>query len=287
MEIKNLWSTPPRRASKGSSSNKRKGVEAKGYGLTRPANHYTLASCPPSKTRRHVYWKGGIVNKRYDEPVVYASKQLATTRHKIPVLYPNDVLPNPGQRITLTNSGERGTMVGWAKDDHQPVARLDNGSYAAFTPQAWLPEVIVKGKRHLPADDLDKLFLGIMAAPLTAYGMANGLWPGIGGSFLMNWITSCSPNSNSKTASDGDALDDSILLTSKRLAKETQNTPVKYIGGNSNEARKMFWKQEPVFQHAADSISREYGLMPGAYKQRLSHEGFVDGMIHRINDSLL
>lgn len=119
----------------------------------------------PSKKRSRLK-KGG----RIDDDVVYSPRQLSTTRHLVPTQYPTDVLPNPGQMIKL-DTGEGGRMIGWAKDDHQPVVDLGNGQYAAFTPQAWLPEVIVKGKRHLPTDDLDKVFAGMMAAPMIAYGL--------------------------------------------------------------------------------------------------------------------
>jgi len=124
----------------------------------------SLSEVPPK--RRGKFRKGG----RLDDDVVYSPRQLSTTRHLIPTQYPMDVLPNPGQTIRL-DTGEGGRMIGWAKDDHQPVVDLGNGQYAAFTPQAWLPEVTVKGKRHLPTDDLDKLFAGMMAAPMIAYGL--------------------------------------------------------------------------------------------------------------------
>ena len=38
-----------------------------------------------------------------------------------------------------------------------------------------LPEVTIKGKRNNPVEDLDKVFVGMMAAPLAAYGAAEAL----------------------------------------------------------------------------------------------------------------
>ena len=38
-----------------------------------------------------------------------------------------------------------------------------------------LPEVTIKGKRNNPTEDLDKVFVGMMAAPLAAYGAAEAL----------------------------------------------------------------------------------------------------------------
>ena len=68
---------------------------------------------------------------------------------------------------------------------------------------------------------------------------------------------------------------------SKRLQNDTYKIPVKYIGGTPDKAREEFWKQEPVLQHAVDSVGELYGINPDVVKYRINHEGFVD---HYIQD---
>ena len=76
---------------------------------------------------------------------------------------------------------------------------------------------------------------------------------------------------------------DSPVLKARQLQEQTNKTPVKYIGGNKDAARKEFWNQEPVFQHAVDSIANQYGISPESLKYRLDREGFTDYNIKRRN----
>lgn len=75
------------------------------------------------------------------------------------------------------------------------------------------------------------------------------------------------------------AIDNRNFLTAQQLAKQTKRIPATYIGGDANKARATFWKQEPVMQHAVDSIANRYGIDSSALKYRLDKEGFVDGQI--------
>lgn len=75
------------------------------------------------------------------------------------------------------------------------------------------------------------------------------------------------------------AIDNRNFLTAQRLAEQTKRIPATYIGGNIDKARATFWKQEPVMQHAVDSIANRYGIDSSALKYRLDKEGFVDGQI--------
>ena len=79
----------------------------------------------------------------------------------------------------------------------------------------------------------------------------------------------------------------------ERLSKETASIPVKYVGSSNKnplqqrrETWSQFWQQEPVLNHAVDSISEKYGIAPDALKYRLNTEGFTEGMIHQRNDSV-
>jgi hypothetical protein len=67
----------------------------------------------------------------------------------------------------------------------------------------------------------------------------------------------------------------------KQLQNDTYKTPVTYIGGTPEQAREQFWRQEPVLQHAVDSVGELYGINPDVVKYRINHEGFVD---HYIQD---
>ncbi len=71
-----------------------------------------------------------------------------------------------------------------------------------------------------------------------------------------------------------------------KLQEQTEKIPVTYIGGTPEEARDKYWKQEPVLQHAIDSVSTLYGVDPDVVKYRLNHEGFVDHMIQDRNASV-
>ena len=69
----------------------------------------------------------------------------------------------------------------------------------------------------------------------------------------------------------------------RELSRKTRAIPATYIGGTPAETRKEYWKQEPVMQHAVDSIAEEYGISPDLLKYRLNHEGFVDRQIESRN----
>lgn len=79
--------------------------------------------------------------------------------------------------------------------------------------------------------------------------------------------------------------DNASYLKAKKLSEQTKNTPITYIGGNRDEARAGFWKQEPVLAHAIDSIANEYKINPDLLKYRINNEGFVDRMIQSRNNS--
>ena len=67
------------------------------------------------------------------------------------------------------------------------------------------------------------------------------------------------------------------------LSRQTREIPATYIGGTPSETRKEYWRQEPVMQHAVDSIAGEYGISPDLLKYRLNREGFVDRQIEKRN----
>lgn len=72
-------------------------------------------------------------------------------------------------------------------------------------------------------------------------------------------------------------------LRAYQLNKQTKNIKPTYIGGTTDEARAEFWRQEPVMQHAVDSIANEYGINPEALKYRIDREGFTDNVIYQRN----
>ena len=74
--------------------------------------------------------------------------------------------------------------------------------------------------------------------------------------------------------------------TAKRLQEQTNKIPVTYIGGTPEQARAEFWRQEPVLQHAVDSVGKLYGINPDIIKYRLNHEGFVDDNIKIRNNDI-
>ena len=78
----------------------------------------------------------------------------------------------------------------------------------------------------------------------------------------------------------------SPIVVAKQLTEQTSKIPIKYLGGSKDNVRKEFWKQEPVFQHAVDSIANQYGISPESLKYRLDKEGFTDRLIQRRNDRI-
>lgn len=56
-----------------------------------------------------------------------------------------------------------------------------------------------------------------------------------------------------------------------------------YLGGATNEARRMFWKKFPKTAAATDSIAKAYGINPALLRDRLNHEGFTDEVIRTNN----
>lgn len=72
--------------------------------------------------------------------------------------------------------------------------------------------------------------------------------------------------------------------TTRRLIQETNSITPTYIGGTPDEARAEFWRQEPVMQHAVDSIADRYGIDPDALKYRIDREGFTDTQIRIRNN---
>ena len=88
-------------------------------------------------------------------------------------------------------------------------------------------------------------------------------------------------------ANRNDAINDNVsYLKAKRLTEQTNKIPLRYIGGTPNKARAEFWRQEPVMQHAVDSIAGRYGISSDALKYRLNAEGFVDDQISYRNYAL-
>lgn len=72
-------------------------------------------------------------------------------------------------------------------------------------------------------------------------------------------------------------------VKAQSLAERTRAIKPTYIGGKTDNARAEFWRQEPVMQHAVDSIANEYGINSDALKYRLDHEGFTDNAIKMRN----
>lgn len=84
------------------------------------------------------------------------------------------------------------------------------------------------------------------------------------------------------------AVKDNIsYLKAKRLSLKTTKIPITYIGGTPDEARTKFWQQEPVLQHAIDSVSNLYGVDADMVKNKINHEGFVDHYIQDRNNAVL
>lgn len=88
-------------------------------------------------------------------------------------------------------------------------------------------------------------------------------------------------------ANKNDAIrDNASYLKAKRLTEQTKRIPLEYIGGKPDEARAEFWRQEPVLQHAIDSVSKRYNVNPEVVKYRINHEGFVDHYIQDRNEAV-
>lgn len=77
-----------------------------------------------------------------------------------------------------------------------------------------------------------------------------------------------------------------LIIQLKDFLSKLKKTPITYIGGKPDEARATFWEQEPVMQHAVDSIAKQYGINSDALKYRLNREGFVDSEINSRNNAL-
>lgn len=75
------------------------------------------------------------------------------------------------------------------------------------------------------------------------------------------------------------AVDNANYLRARKLTEQTNRIPATYIGGTPQEARAEYWRQEPVMQHAVDSIAGRYGIDPAVLKHRLDKEGFTDSQI--------
>ena len=73
------------------------------------------------------------------------------------------------------------------------------------------------------------------------------------------------------------------MVNARSLAERTRAIKPTYIGGKTDKARAEFWRQEPVMQHAVDSIAGEYNINNDALKYRLDHEGFTDAAIKMRN----
>lgn len=80
--------------------------------------------------------------------------------------------------------------------------------------------------------------------------------------------------------------DNASYLKAKRLTEQTKRIPLEYIGGKPGEARSEFWRQEPVLQHAVDSIANKYGIDSNALKYRLDAEGYSDSFINYRNKQI-
>lgn len=78
-----------------------------------------------------------------------------------------------------------------------------------------------------------------------------------------------------------------IRMMSNKLSNLTKKIPAKYIGGNSEQARNEFWRQEPVMAHAVDSIANRYGISSEMLRHRIDKEGYVDEEIKRRNTAIL
>lgn len=72
-------------------------------------------------------------------------------------------------------------------------------------------------------------------------------------------------------------------VNAQSLIQRTRAIKPTYIGGKTDTARAEFWRQEPIMQHAVDSIAEEYGINSDALKYRLDHEGFTDAAIKMRN----
>lgn len=76
--------------------------------------------------------------------------------------------------------------------------------------------------------------------------------------------------------------------TAIKLQNETKSIPLTYIGGtNLDNVREKFWEQEPVLQHAIDSVADVYGVPADIVKYRINHEGFTDHYIKDRNNAVL
>ena len=112
-------------------------------------------------------------------------------RHKWPSVGQDyDVFLRQGDWFTETKSGNQYQVKGFTTDN-LPYYEDENGTYHVVEKENRLPEVFVVRRRRTPADDLDKFFVGMMAAPLAAYGAAELAGLGIGaGSVLESSLAS-------------------------------------------------------------------------------------------------
>lgn len=69
------------------------------------------------------------------------------------------------------------------------------------------------------------------------------------------------------------------VANARRLNAQTRAIPPTYIGGTTEQARRTYWRQEPVMRHAVDSVAGRYGINPMLLANRMEHEGFVDAQI--------
>lgn len=73
-------------------------------------------------------------------------------------------------------------------------------------------------------------------------------------------------------------------LRKKVIIAANDISPMKYIGGNKNTSRDIFWKENPRVFYATDSIANRYGINPDLLRDRLDAEGFTDSAIKFNNE---
>ena len=94
---------------------------------------------------------------------------------------------------------------------------------------------------------------------------------------FLSWFTP-KPKAKPK-ASKTTAKQSNSVQTARNLVNKTKAIKVGYNGGTTEQTRNRYWQEEPVMQHAVDSVARAYNINPDLLKNRMNHEGFVDAQI--------
>jgi len=191
-------------------------------------------------------------------------------------------LPHVGDSWRNTETGESGTVVGYAPDvpymgedgklypTTSPVVKYDSGeTLFGVTPEYILPEYVVPGHLRTTADDLDKVMLGTLAAgvaPMALPEIASGTAAALANPYVDAALTSYfgAHGINDIVNGNANAMTALEVLPMARLAKPLWNagkSAVNYMSEIAPEVDTFI--TSPYTGKWATFGSRQYRFKPG------------------------